>query len=227
MTLAAAAFLSALVGSPHCAGMCGPFALAACRGPGSAVSWQSGKLLTYVILGGVAGAAGEATLPPGWIATTVSAALIVWFSAVLAGLFPEPRWASATLERALTRGLARSRREGSGPAKTVATFAFGVVNGLLPCGLVYAALGLAVASGSAVDGAITMSAFGLGTVPALTAVGLGGRRISLRTMRARRLLAAAVLITGLGSVVARHVMTAGHDDSTHAPGVLDGSDPPG
>ncbi|NNF29229.1 MAG: sulfite exporter TauE/SafE family protein, partial [Gemmatimonadetes bacterium] len=149
MTLALAAFVSALAGSPHCAGMCGPFALAACRGPASAASWQLGKLMTYMILGGIAGGVGQAALPPGWIATTVSVVLIVWFSAVLAGLVPEPRWASASLERALSRGLAHSRQEGSGARRGIATFSFGAVNGLLPCGLVYAALGLAVASGGA------------------------------------------------------------------------------
>lgn len=219
MTLALAAFVSALAGSPHCAGMCGPFAVAACRGPASATTWQIGKLGTYVILGGVAGGLGEAALPPGWIATTVSVALIVWFSAVLAGLLPEPRWASATLERALSRGLARSKGEDGGMSRGVATFSFGVVNGLLPCGLVYAALGLAVAAGGAAEGAFVMAAFGLGTVPALTAIGLGGRRLGVRTMRGRRLLAAVVLIAGLTSVAARSAMLPGHGHGVEEPGV--------
>ena len=216
MTLALAAFLSALAGSPHCAGMCGPFALAACRGPASTAAWQLGKWFTYVALGVVAGGIGEAALPPGWVATAVSVALIVWFSAVLAGLLPEPRWASSTLERALSRGLSRTRQEQSGLAPVLATLAFGAVNGLLPCGLVYAALGLAVASGGALEGAATMGAFGLGTVPALTAVGLGGRRLGLRSVRARRVLAAVVLVTGLASVAARSIMAGSHGQGAHS-----------
>lgn len=222
MTLALAAFVSALAGSPHCAGMCGPFALAACRGAASAASWQFGKLMTYMILGGIAGGVGQAALPPGWIATTVSVVLIVWFSAVLAGLVPEPRWASASLERALSRGLARSRHKGSGGGRGVAAFSFGAVNGLLPCGLVYAALGLAVASGGAIEGAMTMGAFGLGTVPALTAVGLGGRKLGLRTLRARRVLAALILITGLASVVARNHLVSDHGHALEVPAVPTG-----
>ena len=126
-------------------------------------------------LGGLAGALGSFLLAPVWIATTVSLVLLVWFSGVLAGWIPEPRWAPEWVKRIATGWLAQSAtHEGAGPedgtprASTTPTFLFGLANGLLPCGLVYAALGLAVASTGPLEGAAIMGAFGLGTVPSLT-----------------------------------------------------------
>ena len=51
-------------------------------------------------------------------------------------------------------------------------YLFGMVWGWLPCGLVYAALALTVASGSVLQSALTMIAFGLGTLPAVMGVGV-------------------------------------------------------
>lgn len=50
-------------------------------------------------------------------------------------------------------------------------------------------------------------------------MGLGGRKLGLRTLRGRRILAAVVLITGLASVVARNVMVPDHGHAVEAPGV--------
>ena len=55
---------------------------------------------------------------------------------------------------------------------------FGLLNGLLPCGLVYAALAGAAATGGPLGGALFMAAFGLGTIPAMLAVSLAGRLIT-------------------------------------------------
>jgi hypothetical protein len=53
-------------------------------------------------------------------------------------------------------------------------FLGGVVNGLLPCGLVYAYLALAAGAGGSLRGALAMALFGLGTMPLLALVGCGG-----------------------------------------------------
>jgi hypothetical protein len=79
-------------------------------------------------------------------------------------------------------------------------YVLGAANGLLPCGLVYAALGIPLASGSAPVGAMAMALFGLGTVPALAALTLGARRLLGASLGLRRALAAGVLLAAVWSV---------------------------
>ncbi len=206
-----AAAMAGLVGSPHCVGMCGGFALA-CGGRGrDAVPWHVGRLTTYAVLGAVAGGVGAILPGPGWLGAVLSGALIVWFSAALAGLVPEPKLVLPGLGR-LASDLAVRRGVG-------ARYLFGMANGLLPCGLVYAALAVPVASGSAAVGAMAMAAFGLGTVPALTALLVGAGRLDLSTLRARRVMALLVLVAGLWSVAARQGLIGG----AHAPAGGDGA----
>lgn len=190
-----AAAIAGLFGSPHCVGMCGPFALA-CGGRAShTAAWHGGKLTTYGLLGAVAGAFGSVLPGPTWVGTVVSAGVVVWFSAALAGLAPEPTLRVPGLQAVATRA---ARKD-----DLASRYVFGLANGLLPCGLVYAALGLAVATGSAAVGALTMTVFGLGTVPALAAFGLGARRLTSERPWARKVLAGAVLVSGLWVVVQR------------------------
>jgi hypothetical protein len=115
--------------------------------------------------------------------------LLVWFAFALAGLVPEPRL--------LPPGLALAGNRAAARPTTVAQLVFGAANGLLPCGLVYSALGMAVAGATAARGALTMLAFGAGTLPALSIAALGLRRFALATLARRRLFAALVLATGL------------------------------
>jgi sulfite exporter TauE/SafE len=171
--------------------MCGGFA-AACGGAGKGVPWHAGRLTTYAALGALAGTFGRILPGPGWVAAVVSAGLLVWFSAALAGLVKEPTLRIPGLAR-----LAGKAARGEGPAPR---YLLGLTTGLLPCGLVYAALAIPVASGSALVGALSMVAFGVGTAPALLITAAGARRLTLRSMTLRRVLAAGVLVLGLASV---------------------------
>jgi sulfite exporter TauE/SafE len=130
------------------------------------------------------------------VATVVSSALVIWFAAALAGFAPDPTLKipgiTKLATRAATRGDVSSR------------FVFGMANGLLPCGLVYATLGIAVASGEALTGALAMTAFGLGTTPTLAVVALSVRRLTADRLWMRRVVALLVLIMGLMVVFQRH-----------------------
>jgi len=184
-----------LVGSVHCVGMCGPFALSCGGRPSHVASWQGGKLATYAALGAVAGFTGAVLPGPTWIPQLLSVALILWFGAAMAGLLPEPAVHLPGLTRFATRA--------AGKGDLVSRVLFGAANGLLPCGLVYAALGLAIASGDAAMGALTMVAFGLGTAPLLTTVAFSAHRILHQHPRARRALAVVATLAGLWVVVSR------------------------
>jgi sulfite exporter TauE/SafE len=181
--------------------MCGGFALACGTGPDRGGAWHLGRMGTYAALGALAGAFGAAIPGPGWVAAVVSALLVIWFSLVLAGVVKEPTAGIPGITRLATRA---ASREGTGWR-----FVFGAANGLLPCGLVYAALAIPVASGSPVTGALSMAAFGAGTVPALAAVTLGARSLALRSLAFRRLLAVGVLLAGLGSIGLRQGLVGG------------------
>ena len=187
-----AALLAGLVGSPHCVGMCGGFAAACARPARGAALWHTGRLVTYAGLGALAGAFGAAVPGPAWVPAALAVPLLLWFSASLAGLVP----AAPVRMPGLTRlGTTLARRDGVGWR-----FLLGLATGLLPCGMVYAALAMAVAAGSAGGGALTMVAFGVGTVPALALLAVTIRTLALRSVAARRVLALLVLGAGLYSV---------------------------
>ena len=200
--LAGAAFLMGVVGSLHCIGMCGPFALMCGGRAGHLAGWQLGKVATYMTLGAIAGGVGAITPGPAWLAQAVAAVLIVWFAAAALGLVPEP---SATLP-----GLHRIGARVAGARGTGARMAFGVVNGLLPCGLVYAALGLAIASERPGAGAVVMAAFGLGTAPLLTVLGSSTGALGGKHPRVRRGLAVAASLAGLWVVARRGGVPMAH-----------------
>lgn len=194
-----AAALAGLIGSPHCLGMCGSFALA-CGGKVShTAAWHAGKILTYAALGALAGLVGNSVPGPTWVATAVSTTLVIWFAAGLAGIVPEPALRIPGLTRVATRAATRG--------DLASRFLFGMATGLLPCGLVYATLGIAVASGDPLTGGLAMAAFGLATVPALAAFGLGARRVVSQRPWMRRVLAVLVLVAGLWVIFQRQGMT--------------------
>jgi len=140
----------------------------------------------------------------------ISGLLITWFAAGLAGLVPEPHVSIPGLKH-LATGLATR-------TNLAARFGFGMANGLLPCGLVYASLAIPVAAGDPVVGALAMTAFGIGTAPALTAVALGLRKVVMRDMRLRRVLAAGVFLAAMWSIGTRTGLMGG-GPMQHGPGM--------
>ena len=203
----AAVFAAGLLGSAHCIGMCGGLVAVLGRGAGPSAARQgayyAGKTATYVAMGALAGLVGVAAAGAvSGAQVAVSAAMGLVLVAVGLGLCgvlrigrePGRGAVSRWLRPALTRVLA-SRSPG-------VPLALGALNGLLPCGLVYAMLAKAASTGSVAHGALTMAAFGLSTVPALALTGGLGARLSLRG-RQRLQVAGGVLVVALG------VMTLG------------------
>ena len=208
-----AALVMGVMGSPHCIGMCGGFAAACARPRWGIVLWNAGRLSTYAVLGAVGGLAGGSLPGPRWVAPAVSVALLVWFAAALAELVPQPKLALPGIVRA---GASLARKEGP-----LSRYLFGVATGLLPCGMVYAALALAIAAGTPLLGAAAMVAFGLGNAPALTLLSVGVQRFAARGVWQRRALASLVLLAGVWSIARRpeHPMR-------HAPGDVPAAEQP-
>lgn len=197
-----------LVGSPHCVGMCGPFAAAGGGELADSVAWHAGRLASYALLGAAAGAFGAAIPGPGWVTTGLSALMLIGFSASVAGFTRPPHLALPGVGR-LATFLARRRH----PA---ARFAFGATVALLPCGLLYAALAGPVAAGDPLVGAAAMLAFGAAGSPVLVTASWGLRRAAAGAPWRRRALAVLVLIAGFGALAGRAPADVA-EASCHAP----------
>jgi sulfite exporter TauE/SafE len=185
------------VGSLHCAAMCGPLLLALpapAGGPGKFIAgrllYQSGRIATYGLLGIVAGLAGQSILLAGfqrWLSIGLGVAILLgwWLSKKVAVAAPVIR-----LVTRLKTAMSAQLRQRSLRSLTL----LGLLNGLLPCGLVYVALAGAVAQGALLSGVLYMVWFGLGTLPTMLGIGLSGRMFPL----ALRLKLRGALPLGIG-----------------------------
>jgi hypothetical protein len=226
------AFLVGFLGSTHCLGMCGGIVSALTFGLGEDIrrspwrlfpyllSYNAGRIASYMLAGAAAGALSAAVFglaPPDSVKIIVkwmSGGFMIALGLYLAGWWPGlqwlEKWGGVLWKR--IEPLGRRLLPVSHPLKALA---LGLVWGWLPCGMVYAALIWALSSGSAVQGAMLMLAFGLGTLPMLLAVGAAaeGLRNFVRNVWVRR--AAGIVVLGLG--VAMVLGPAGH--ANHAANV--------
>lgn len=176
----AGAFIAGLVTSVHCAGMCGPLACAWCvtgdrcrqRDRLAPALYQGGRLLSYSVLGLLAGALGY--LPLTRLAGS-PVALLPWLLVLLLvivglGLDKKVRTPVA-MERVLAR--LRAKLGPLGGARN--GFLLGIATPLLPCMPLYLMLGVALGSGSALQGGQMMMAFAMGTIPLLWLAQSGAR----------------------------------------------------
>ncbi len=177
MTPALLVFFAGLAGSMHCIGMCGGFACALGADPRGAaattrrhLAYNLGRISSYVFLGAIVGHLGGQIMGPGGMAqrglALVSGGLMVLIGLQFIGVLrhARPLNAGALLLATPLRSLLAAPGAG-------APLALGVLNGWLPCPLVYAFAAQAAVGGSALAGAQTMAAFGLGTLAAMLAVG--------------------------------------------------------
>ena len=163
-----------LVASLHCAQMCGPivvaFSLADKGARGSCLAYNAGRILTYSVLGAVAGVIGRGVASLGRLAgVEEAAALGCGILLVIAGLimFGALRRPELVQIGPIRRAGKLLRRPG-----LLAKFGLGTLLGFLPCGLIYAALLKSMSAGSAAAGAANMLVFGLGTAVPLLALGV-------------------------------------------------------
>jgi sulfite exporter TauE/SafE len=170
-----------LLGSLHCAGMCGPLVLALPSPSASPLSFAAGRLAhnlgrltTYCLLGALFGAFGKTLALAGlqrWASIAAGAAILIGvFGSGRLGLV-KPAVQAVTRLKVLLASLLKRPGFGS-------LYLIGLLNGLLPCGLVYVACAAAVATGGFLTGLAAMALFGLGTTPMMFGIGLVGGTVS-------------------------------------------------
>jgi sulfite exporter TauE/SafE len=168
-SLAVTALVMGVVGGPHCIAMCG----AACAGIGHAAgaqknsamwSFQIGRIFGYSALGALAAASVQGL---GWLTVQSAALRPVWtlfhVATLMLGLLllwqaRQPVWLEQTGKKLWlgARALAQGRGRG-------APLVIGALWTFLPCGLLYSALLVAGLTGKALEGAVVMALFALGT----------------------------------------------------------------
>ena len=205
MSILISAFVLGIMGSFHCAGMCGPIAIALPLHGNSLGGkvfggslYNLGRTLTYGIMGALFGMLGQGLALMGFqqkISVVMGSLMIisVLFPALFRNQYSmEKSWISLVGKLKARIGMMFSIRSFQ------SLFFIGMLNGLLPCGLVYMALAGAIGTGSAALGTLYMLLFGLGTIPMLLGISLAGNLLSL-TLRKRinRLIPVLVVVVGI------------------------------
>ncbi len=218
-----------LVGSFHCLGMCGPLVLAYslhlnptrqstgriwARSAFHHAAFHAGRLLTYGLLGALAGAIASlsdlqqtfAGLRSG--ATIAGAVIMLVLGLGLLGVLPArffsiPAWGSSN---ALSRRYSSRLLTSYTP---VSKFVLGFLSGFLPCMLSFAMIVKAATTSGVVTGFLTMLLFGLGTMPALYALGISASALSVRVrVVGERVAGAMVIVMGVMLILkaAKHIV---------------------
>jgi uncharacterized protein len=198
-----AAFFVGLVGSLHCIGMCGPIAIALPVPDSNNLSFFTGRILynlgrvfTYSFLGAILGLLGGRIALAG---AQQVVSIILGVVVIVAVLLPQ-KYKNYFAQHPAIQQLAQPLKSNIGMLFKKGTFSamflIGILNGFLPCGLVYVALAGAIASGDAISGAAVMILFGLGTVPAMFAASVFGKfiNIGIRTKIRKAVPVLAILL---------------------------------
>jgi sulfite exporter TauE/SafE len=233
-----AIFSLGLISSLHCVQMCGPIVLSysialeqrsSPQRKGFALlighlAYNAGRIVTYSCLGAVAGLVGDSIRLVGHLAGIGTALAIVGGGLmILAGLFMFGAFPAAGIIGKLFRVTSSFLRP---LARLVSSpsignrFLLGIALGFLPCGLIYAAVVRALATGSPAWGAVTMAAFGAGTAIALLAVGIFSSAVRGNIARwGTKLAAISVTVMGVFLIVRGTapaiLMVGGHAGHVH------------
>lgn len=190
----------------HCIGMCGPIAMAVPVNRSSnlkilsgTLQYNGGRIITYTILGAIVGSIGLTINTMGvlqWLSIIAGIGLILYawrkyFSNLISGKLP-----TFGIQSFLNKGLGKVIKSNS-PFKLVL---LGGLNGLLPCGMVFAALLNAILTGEILGSALAMAAFGIGTLPAMMAVTFMANKIN-SNVRQKMNKAVPYLLTIVGILV--------------------------
>ncbi|MCP5087800.1 MAG: sulfite exporter TauE/SafE family protein [Rhodobacteraceae bacterium] len=223
------AFTIGLLGLTHCLGMCGGIVGTLDAGIGRRaghfggrfpfhLAYNAGRIASYIIAGLLAGLLGSLAATASFGNTVPAGRMVAGVVMIALGLYLAGWWQAITvLEHAGLRIWRRVEPVGRNflPVNSpVQAFGLGLIWGWLPCGLVYSALALAMASASALGGSLIMAAFGLGTLPALLSFGVFSGVVSkwVRHPLLRQAAGMAIVLFGVYSCV---LALQGHSHGGH------------
>jgi len=198
------AFTIGLIGSLHCVGMCGPIALALPLDRssvgnqwGGSLIYNFGRTLTYFLMGLSFGVLGYGFSLAGfqrWVSIVVGTIMIL--SVLLPGISKSLPQKLSFYNLWITRlkSTLGKKFKHKSPKNLLG---IGLLNGLLPCGLVYMGLGGATAMQNPIGGGIFMVSFGLGTMPMMLAVAFYGSRLKTNlVLKFKKLIPVFIILIG-------------------------------
>jgi len=227
----AAAFAVGLFGAMHCIGMCGgiigALSLSLPENIRASRPWllafigayNIGRIASYTAAGFAAGYIGSAAAGytdmsggPSLLRHT-GAVMMIAIGLYLAGWFPQLSMVER-LGQPIWNRLEPLARKLIPVCSLPKALLYGLVWGWLPCGMVYFVLVWALTAGSAVEGALTMAAFGLGTLPSLMAAGFAASTLQrvTRSKIARRFVGASVILLAVTTLA---MQSSGHGHANH------------
>lgn len=182
-----AALSIGLLGSLHCVGMCGPIAFALPLNRSTSFSifsgngvYQLGRLVTYFLIGIVFGLFGRGLYLAGLQQfLSISIGIIMIGSVFLTTSKLNLHFSSFNLWLGSLKGEMGKR---FGTRSHFNLFIIGILNGLLPCGLVYMAVIGSIGMATPIEGGVFMLAFGIGTLPLMLFIGVYGGKLQQRFM---------------------------------------------
>lgn len=210
LTIAGAVFVASLLGSAHCAGMCGAFVCFYAGADARASAWghlayNAGRLVSYLLLGVIAGTigAGVEQVGTGIGVTRAAGALagilmIAWGVVTLLALRGVAVPTPAPLAGAQRWMAARMRDVRNFPPVGRA-LTVGLLTTLLPCGWLYAFVVTAAGTGSVRSAVVVMTFFWAGTLPMMLTLGVGVRRLA-RPLRDRLPMISALALVAIGII---------------------------
>lgn len=171
------ALLTGLMGSFHCAGMCGPLAFATpTLGSSPTAKWWSkityhgGRIFTYFCLGILFGSLGYGIH---WAGFQQGISIGTGIIMIIIGIFSS-KWLENRIGNIWSPLKTKAFQTWNHQKSWRGLFILGLLQGLLPCGLVYFALIASIATQSPLEGGIFMAFFGLGTLPMMLSISLLG-----------------------------------------------------
>lgn len=176
-----------LLSGYHCVGMCGPIAFSLGLDADNKFKfytqnflYQFGRITTYALLGAVVGIVGQSFDIAGYQRhISIIAGVLLILMVLLPGKATEIGTNLKPVNRFMVKVkifLSRYLQKKDNTSR----YMTGILNGFLPCGIVYFALASSLAAGGVVQGALYMACFGLGTFPFMFIVTWAGKLINLR-----------------------------------------------
>lgn len=204
-----AAFFIGIAGSVHCVAMCGGIvgALTFSIPPQKSalpyvLSYHAGRILSYSIAGALTGSLGAIfshQVSYGLMVLNLFGGLFLIALALYIGNWWRGLVVLEKLGGKVWKPLVPWSKKFLPFRHPLAALPYGVIWGWLPCGLVYSTLSWSLASGSAVNGALVMALFGLGTLPALVSLGVVSHKLKalLNNLMTKKVIALCLLGFGL------------------------------
>ncbi len=217
LSIPLAVLVASLLGSSHCISMCSPIAATLHGTRGYLSVYHFGRLLSYIVLGVLAGLVGEAVLSNNLpLVSKISAVLISVFFIFTGYRIIKKKTLDILPSKTMTSILLYPAKWSLTQNRATRSFVIGVVNGFLPCGWLYIFVIGSVASKDPFYSAFILFIFWLGTLPALTAFPMLYKKVFQNAPRKLSVAAGIVLILAGLLTITYHTLPHGSHGNGHS-----------